>query len=395
MTTEIRKRALTMERIDTHSHFRGQDRELKDIAEEFVRFNPRFTSKSDNRIIAEGCRRLYGIDPGAYVRPDSPAEIFEKAAELRANGLEAAFEKTLDACNISTQLLFTDHRPQDSPLLWGMAPRVRILAYVDELIAGEPRAFCPDGYRTDFCYYDEICKHLGLLDSLDDYLGAMDSVVETWCENGVVGMKTALAYTIGLRFSDPSENDVRNAFEKKGKMSPAEVRMVRDFAFRHALLACKRNELPILIHTGAFAWGRSPLTQGNPMELYDILVDNRYKDVTFVLLHGGLPSYSGETTYLAGICPNVIIDFTAAPWCFRSRFRTALGEWLEWIPDNRFCFGSDSTSIETVAGADIVSREAIADVLEDLVKKRVTDVRTALDFLEMTYLETPKRIFCL
>ncbi len=393
MTTEIRTRALTMERIDTHSHFHGQDRDLKEVAEEFVRFTPRFTAKSDNRIIAEGCRRLYEVDPGAYLRPDSPAEIFEKAAEFRAEGIEYAFEKTLDICNISGQLLFTGHRPQDSPLLWGMAPRVRVLAYIDNLICGDDHVFCPDGYRTDFNYYNSICEHLGLLDDLDDYLGTMDGVIDHWSENGVVGMKTALAYTVGLKFSDPGAADAKEAFAKKQAMSHAEMRLVQDFAFRHALDACRRNGLPVLIHTGAFAWGRSPLEQGNPMHLYDILIDNRYKDITFVLLHGGLPSYAGETTYLAGICPNVIVDFTAAPWCFRSRFEQALGEWIEWIPDNRFCFGSDSTSIETVAGADSVSREALADVLEHLVEKRVTDEAAALDFLELTYLETPKRIF--
>ena len=393
MTTEMRKRALTMERVDTHSHFHGQDRELKDIAEEYVRFNPRFTCKSDNRIIAEGCRRLYGIDPGAYLRPDSPAGIFEKAAEFRAGGIESAFRKTLDICHISTQLIFTNFTPQDSPLLWGMAPRVRALAYIDDLICGEPRVYSTDGKRQDFCYYDSICNHLGPLDDLDDYLAKMDGVIDTWCENGVVGMKTALAYSVGLKFSDPAQSDAREAFAKKKSMSHADTRLVQDFAFRHALEACRRHDLPVLIHTGAFAWGRSPLEQGNPMLLHDILTAEKYRDVTFVLLHGGLPSYVGETTYLAGICPNVIIDFTAAPWCFRSRFAQALGEWIEWIPDNRFCFGSDSTSIETIAGADIVSREAIADVLEHLVEKRITDEAAALDFLELTYLETPKRIF--
>jgi hypothetical protein len=37
--------------------------------------------------------------------------------------------------------------------------------------------------------------------------------VDAWRGHGVVGMKTALAYTIGLSFSDPSPEQARAAFE--------------------------------------------------------------------------------------------------------------------------------------------------------------------------------------
>ncbi|HIJ66178.1 MAG TPA: amidohydrolase family protein [Candidatus Hydrogenedentes bacterium] len=172
----------------------------------------------------------------------------------------------------------------------------------------------------------------------------------------------------------------------------ADVAAVQHYAFRHALAACIRNELPVVIHTGFQIWGHADLRQSNPMHVHNLLIDKRYKDLTFVLLHGGNP-YVGETTYLARMFPNVIIDFTWIAWMTRGRFRAALAEWLEIVPHGKFCWGSDSNFPEDVVGKGQITREEIANVLEDLIARRIIDEPTAIDFLEHTYQKTPKRIF--
>ena len=158
------------------------------------------------------------------------------------------------------------------------------------------------------------------LDSFDDYLAGIDAHVDAWRRHGVVGMKTALAYTIGLSFTDPSLDQARAAFAKKRDMTQADATVVQHAAFRHALLACQRNKLPLVVHTGFQIWGHADLRQSNPMLLHNLLVDPRYKDLSFVLLHGGNP-YVGETTYLARMFPKVAIDFTWISWMTRARFR--------------------------------------------------------------------------
>lgn len=388
--TEIRARARDLERIDTHSHISGTLTDLREVAKGFEAFST-CQAQIDSRVTAEGCRELYGIDPGTYLRPDAPNDIFQRAEQLRSVGFRAALLSVLDEARISVQLAFCGLRPEESPLL-NLPPRVRLIAYIDAAIAGNDYAFCPDGRQDDFCYYASLCEHFGTLKGLDDYLDALDETIDRWKALGVVGMKTALAYTLGLSFGDPSIRECRSAFLKKEDMAPGQVRAVQDFAFRHALFACKRNGLPVVVHTGFPIWGHADLSQTNPMLLHNLLIDPRYRDITFVLLHGGNP-YVGETTYLAGMFPNVILDFTWIAWMTRTRFRMALGEWVEVVPHNRLCWGSDCGSLESIAGINRIVREEIANVLTDLVHRRIIDAGTALSFLQSTYVDTPKRVF--
>jgi len=386
----VREAAMTMPRVDTHSHYGIPVADLKVHAQGLGSFvnNP---GMIHSRQLAAGCRKLYGIDPGIFLRPDSPEAIFEKAAALREQGPGPALEAAMDADNITTQLCFCGHHGQHAPLR-ELSDRVRLLAYIDNAICGNDHYFTPDGIEGDFNYLDALCAHFGELGSLDDYLDAMDTAIDAWRGHRVVGMKTAAAYTIGLSFTDPSRADAEAAFSKKRDMSPAEVTSVQHFAFRHALLGCLRNELPVVVHTGFQIWGHSDLRQSNPMHLHNLLVDERYKDITWVLLHGGNP-YTGETTYLARMFPNVNIDFTWISWMTRARFRMALAEWLEIVPHGKLCWGSDSGLPENIVGIGQLTREIIANVLEDQIDRRIMDERVALEFLEHCYEKTPTRLF--
>ena len=128
------------------------------------------------------------------------------------------------------------------------------------------------------------------------------------------------------------------------------------------------------------------------MLLHNLLIDSRYKDITFVLLHGGNP-YVGETTYLARMFPNVVIDFTWISWMTRSRFRQALREWLEVVPHNKLCFGSDSATPESIAGIGHVTRSEIAHVLVEMLEEGMLDKEAAHIFLVHCYQKTPARVF--
>lgn len=388
--SDVRQKAMTLQRVDTHSHWQPKQAELKAIARGLGDFtvSPAMTF---SRQLALASRKLYGIDAGLFLRPDSPEELFEKAAALRAKGPKVALETALDAANISTQLCFCGHAPQHAPHM-KLSSRLRLLAYIDQAVAGYDQAFCPDGRDKEFNYYDSISGHFAGPKTLADYLDALDAAIDSWRSHGVVGMKTAFAYTIGLAFTDPSLEEARAAFARKRDMTPEDVTAVQHYAFRHALLACLRNELPVVVHTGFQIWGHSNLEQSNPMLLHNLLIDKRYRDVTWVLLHGGNP-YVGETTYLARMFPNVHVDFTWISWMTRARFRMALAEWLEVVPHGKFCFGSDSSSPETIVGSGEITREVIANVLEDQMARRIIDEQIAMDFIEHTYVKTPTRLF--
>ncbi len=385
--SDVRLKAMTMERIDTHCHYDLTMSELKG-EDDFIN-TPELVGSS---ILAIGSRKLYGINPGLYLRPDSSEEIFSRAAGLRAKGAGAALETAMDVANISTQLVFNyGAHPKHSKEAM-LSSRVQLLNYVDNLIAGDVKAFSPDGRDMEFNYYDAICDRLGELKTMSDYLNALDADIDSWRDYRVVAMKVSLAYSIGLKFADPSLKEAQNAFAKKRDMSPEEITIVQHYAFRHSLLACQRNDLPVVVHTGFQIWGHADLQVSNPIHLHNLLIDKRYKDITWVLLHGGNP-YVGETTYLARMFPNVFIDFTWISWMTRVRFNMALAEWIEIVPHGKFCWGSDSGTPETIVGIGEITRERIANVLEDQIAHRIIDEKVALDFLEHTYVETPKRIF--
>ena len=391
VSREIRERAQTLERIDTHSHVSFEH--LPDLRDIVARFDS-FTQKADmasSRNFARGCRALYGIDPGLFLQPDAPEELFEQAAHLRAQGVGPALERALNAEHISLQLAFSDLFPENNRCAATTA-RARVLAYIDDAVTGDDRAFLPHSPGIPgFVFYDALCGHFGPLGDLDEYLEALDARVDLWRRQGVVGMKTALAYSLGLAFSDPSREEARDAFARKRDMTLVDILTVKDYAFRRALLACGRNGFPIVLHTG-FIGGQADLRQTDPMLLFPLIADDRYRDVTFVLLHGGNP-YVGSTTYLARWFHNVAIDFTWMAWMTQGRFRMALTEWLEVVPHGRFCWGSDSHVPEDIVGIGQTTRDLIAEVLEDLIGRSLMDERTALDFLDLAYQQTPKRLF--
>jgi len=394
--TDVRHAAMTLPHVDTHSHVGTDFGDLRQQAQALAELATA-GSRSYCHAAAVGCRKLYGIDPGLYLTPDAPDELFDAAAKLRATGPAKAYTKALDRAGIVHQLVFTgqlhftDHRP-DNCRLPDVLPRISLLAYIDPLVCGDDFCFCPDGRRDDFCYFDALCEQLGPLATLDDYAGALGQTIDAWRSYGVVGAKNGLAYTSGLSYGDPTTDEARAAFARKRDMTEADVRTVHDYGMRRVLETCLRNGLPLVIHTGFQIWGHAPLEQSNPKHLYPLVADARYRDLTFVLLHGGNP-YIGETTYLAGMFENVIVDFTWLPWSNRTRFAQALPEWLEVVPHNRFCWGSDTSALEGLVGADHLTRQGIATVLEDCIERRIIDEPAALAFLENTYLKTPKRVF--
>jgi len=335
--TQIRKLCTTLPRIDTHAHLDENYPPLKAFSE-----TPTSEDLINSRVIAEGCRVLYDEEVGIFLRPDTPEVIFEKAEKLRNLGKWEAVDFALK--------------------------------------------------KAKSTFYSRICKLFGEMNSLDDYLDFIDKTVDGWRAKKVVGMKTAAAYTSGLKISKPSVSDARAAFAKKNKMSGKDYRVARDFIFHHLLRACLRNNFPVVIHTGFQIWGHANLEQSNPMLLHNILIDPEYKNLTFVLLHGGNP-YVGETTYLAGMFPNVMIDFTWIVWMTPLRFKHALVEWLANVPHHKFCWGSDSQTPESIAGIDSICRRYIADALEMALAEKIIDEKYALEFIENSFRKNAERIF--
>lgn len=381
----IRDAALNTPRVDTHGHLWGTPGDLRKATVEPSEID-RSGRAAPLRMLAVGCRELYGIDVGSALSAEAPPEVFERAAALRQLGRQEMFARAFEAAGIETQLCFCDCRLSDAADKRAIAPHVRLLAYIDQALVGQ--------HQEGDTYIAALERVHGRLGGLGDLLEIVDRSIDAWPSAGVVGMKVGLAYyDHGLDLRMTSQAGAERAFGRREDMSSEDAACVRDFALRHAFDACLRNNLPVVIHTGFLAWGAASIRGANPAFLQPVLMDRRWAGLTFVLLHGGYP-YTGETCFLAARIPNVVVDFTWLPWLSPTRFRSALAEWIENVPFERFVWGSDSNAMpESIVGTDRLTRELIAEVLDALCDQGLLDVRRAIRFIELSFRENARRIF--
>ncbi|GAG43902.1 unnamed protein product, partial [marine sediment metagenome] len=123
-----------------------------------------------------------------------------------------------------------------------------------------------------------------------------------------------------------------------------------------------RHDLPLVIHTGLVPGSGHLLSQCNPALMTGLLYNPELSETKFVLIHTGYP-YARESVHLAWDRPNVWIDFVWLPTLSIEAGVQVLGEFLDWVPANKFVLGGDFELPEGVYGAICQSREVLARVL--------------------------------
>jgi predicted TIM-barrel fold metal-dependent hydrolase len=165
---------------------------------------------------------------------------------------------------------------------------------------------------------------------------------------------------------------VYERFAGGGIPSEKEYTTFQDYVFRYLVRESGRLHLPVHIHTAVGIGDYFNLSQGNVMNLENILRDPRYSTTTFVLLHGGYP-LEREAIWLAAV-KNVYLDSSFMEIVmYPSEFKHSLKEWLETFPD-KITFGSDSFPYNEVLGAEESywlgvqsARTALAAALAEMV----------------------------
>ncbi len=379
----IMKASMDTPRVDTHGHLYGDIRDL--------------TRGGLGVLLLDGCEALYGMTIERPPKPETLENVRKAAAELRAGGREATLKTTFETAHIRTQIGFCNFQVSDVEQKLDIQEDIRFFAYIDSAILGTQVGW--DGMKglmarggSHIASLEET--HGTKLEDLDALLSIIDSSIDAWKANHVVGMKVSFAYLDhGLAITDPPRVDAERAFAKREEMTLEESAAVRDFALRHACDACLRNGVPVVIHTGYPAGGTVNVMQTNPALMQGMFMDPRWADLTFVILHGGYP-YTGETAYLAAKLPNVMLDFTGLPTHIPASFRQAMGEWLEMVPSGKFVWGSDSHLYpEQIVGIDRFSRRMIGEALELQVADRMMTEDQALRFVEKVSYGNADRIF--
>ena len=188
----------------------------------------------------------------------------------------------------------------------------------------------------------------------DDYLKFISQVLEDNQKNkAAIAMKFEVAYFRPTRFGDPTREqaeEIYKLYASGGVPSEQEYRTFQDYVFRYLVREGGRLRLPIHIHSAVGIGDYFSISEGNVMNLENILRDPRYADTVFVLIHGGYP-LEREAIWLASV-KNVYMDSSLMEVVmFPAAFKDSLKQWLETFPD-KITFGTDSFPYNDALGAE-------------------------------------------
>jgi uncharacterized protein len=195
------------------------------------------------------------------------------------------------------------------------------------------------------------------------------------------------AYFRTLYFTDPPRSAAEPIYSKYragGVPTADEYRLFQDYILRVIIDEAGRLHLPMHFHSAVGIGDYFSLRQGNVLNLENVLRDARYKNVTFVLLHGGWP-YEREAALLTAV-KNVYLDTSfQSEMLYPSQFKEVLKLLLTIYPD-KMMFGSDAFPFNDALGAEEsywlaarTSRTALAGALAELVEEGAVTETKALE----------------
>jgi uncharacterized protein len=196
-------------------------------------------------------------------------------------------------------------------------------------------------------------------------------------KHGGVAIKYEAAYFRSLHFTDPPRPRAGAIYDKYhagGVPTADEYRIFQDYIFRVMLDQAGKLRLPMHFHSAVGIGDYFSLHNGNVLNLENVLRDPRYRNVTFVLLHGGWP-YEREAALLTAV-KNVYLDTSfQSEMLYPSQFKEVLKLLLTLFPD-KMMYGSDAFPFNDALGAEEsfwlaarTSRTALAAALAELVEE--------------------------
>lgn len=224
-----------------------------------------------------------------------------------------------------------------------------------------------------------------------DLAGYEDFIRRTMADNqqkhGGVAIKYEAAYFRSLYFTDPPRQQAETIYDKYragGVPTPDEYRVFQDYVFRVMVDQAGKLHLPMHFHSAVGIGDYFSLRGGNVLNLENVLRDPRYRNVNFVLLHGGWP-YEREAALLTAV-KNVYLDTSfQSELLYPSQFEEVLKQLLTLYPD-KMMYGSDAFPFNDALGAEEsmwlaarTTRTALAAALAELVDEGALSDEKALE----------------
>jgi uncharacterized protein len=313
--------------------------------------------RDSNPELVAAAKALFGY-PYDDLSPEHAKWLIQKKAELKKAQGRAYFPNILDKLNIER----------------GVANRAMMADYLDP--KRFPWVFFGDAFMWPFDNQQQRARNPdqevyiplqqkmlqrwmqqeGVSKLPPDFSGYLEFVSRTLEDNkkkGGIAMKFEVAYFRSMKFSDPTREQAESIYKRYvagGVPGSDDYRIFQDYIFRFLIQEGARLHLPVHIHTAVGIGDYFNLSEGNIMNLENILRDPRYSKVTFVMIHGGYP-YEREAIWLAAV-QNVYLDSSLMEiYMYPSEFKHSLKQWLETFPD-KITFGTDSFPYNETLGAE-------------------------------------------
>lgn len=374
--------------VDMHAHpGYWDDPDVDAMAVTTTELDPA-RSRPTNAEWAAAAKALYGY-PYSDFSPEHARWLDEKDDELRKQWGKEYWSKILDKVGIQVSVanrVAMDYLEDN--------PRFRFVFFVDPFMFpfdNQKLAISPD--RAVYFPIQEKALHRYLQQAgvsrlpadFAGYEAAMHRKLELDKQHGAVAIKFEAPYFRSLvDITDPPReraDGIYNKYHAGGVPTADEYRIFQDYIFRSLIAQAGPLHLEVHIHSAVGSGNYYHLSEGNAMDLENILRDPRYKDTIFVMIHGGFP-YTEQSIWLAAL-PNVYLDTSEFNLLvYPAQYSRILKEWFEIFPE-KIVFGSDcfpySREIavpETYWLAVQTARTAAAAALAEMISEgEITEAR--------------------
>jgi hypothetical protein len=335
--------------------------------------------RDDNPEFVAGAKALFGY-PYDDFKPEHAKWLAEKKAAAEKAGGTAYFDGILDKLNVDICL----------------ANRAMMPAYLDRkrfhwVFFGDA-FFYPFDNRGETASTPDMGVYVPLQEKmlarwkkqegleawpadLAGYVAFVQKTMEDNQKRGGVAIKFEAAYFRSLYFTDPPREKAEAIYSKyhaSGTPTAEEYRVFQDYIFRRITDQAGKLGLPMHFHSAVGIGDYFSLHNGNVLNLENVVRDARYKNVTFVLVHGGWP-YEREAALLTAV-KNVYLDTSfQSEMLYPSQFKLVLKQLLTLFPD-KMMYGSDAFPFNDALGAEEsmwlaarTTRTGLAAALAELV----------------------------
>jgi len=380
---------------DNHSHATFPDDSDMDAMAAAPDESSVLRLRGDNPEFVAAARALFGY-PYDDFKPEHAKWLIDKKRAAEASSSTDYWDSILDKLNIETCLA---NRVALAPYL--NPKRFHWVFFVDSFLFPLDNRD-QTGKNPDMAVYiplqekvlQRYMKQEGMNGLPADFAGYESFVRQTVTNNqkeGGVAMKFEAAYFRSLYFRDPPREKAEAIYAKyRGGGVPSEddYRTFQDYIFRVLIDHAGKLNLPVHFHSAVGIGDYFSMRNGNPLNLENVLRDPRYKNVKFVLIHGGYP-YTLDMIWLTA-AKNVYTDSSLMGYyVYPSELKSILKQWISLYPE-RIMFGSDAFPFNDAVGAEETfwlasrsARTAVAAALAELVSEGAFTEGKALELARM------------